>query len=278
MKGLPSVESEEGRKGVGDKRGGNGLGERFERLAGVMARLRAPDGCPWDLEQTPVTLTRHLLEEAYESVEAIESNDWEHLEEELGDLLLQILFQARIAEEHGRFDLSGVVDGITRKLLRRHPHIFGSDTAETAEEVAVNWERIKRDEEGKEGGLHMPPGLPAILAALKIQSRATRDGFDWLDTEGVFLKIAEEVDELREAEGGPGDAVERELGDLLFTVVNLARHLEVEPERALRGSSREFVRRYNLMEEEAQRRGVGLESLSPDEKETLWREAKSKGT
>jgi len=264
--------------GVGETKGGvgNGLGERFERLAGVMARLRAPDGCPWDLEQTPMTLTRHLLEEAYESVEAIESSDWEHLEEELGDLLLQILFQARIAEEDGRFDLSGVVDGITRKLLRRHPHIFGSDTAETAEEVAVNWERIKRDEEGKEGSLHIPPGLPAILAAFKIQNRAARDGFDWSDTEGVFLKIAEEVDELAEARGGPGDAVERELGDLLFTVVNLARHLEVEPERALRGSSREFVRRYNLMEEEAQRRGVGLESLSLDEKETLWREAKSK--
>ncbi len=257
---------------------GNGLGERFERLAGVMARLRAPDGCPWDLEQTPMTLTRHLLEEAYESVEAIELNDWEHLEEELGDLLLQILFQARIAEEHGRFDLSGVVDGITRKLLRRHPHIFGSDTAGTAEEVAVNWERIKRDEEGKEGALHTPPGLPAILAALKIQGRAARDGFDWSDTEGVFLKIAEEVDELRETGGGPGDAVERELGDLLFTIVNLARHLEVEPERALRGSSREFVRRYNLMEEEARRRGVGFESLSLQEKEVLWREAKSKGT
>ncbi len=263
---------------MGETKGGtgNGLGERFERLAGVMARLRAEDGCPWDLEQTPMTLTRHLLEEAYESVEAIESNDWEHLEEELGDLLLQILFQARIAEEHGRFDLSGVVDGITRKLLRRHPHIFGSDTAETADEVAVNWERIKRDEEGKEGALHMPQGLPAILAALKIQSRAARDGFDWSDTEGVFLKIAEEVDELAEAGGGPGNAVERELGDLLFTVVNLARHLEVEPERALRGSSREFVRRYNLMEEEARRRGIGLESLSLQEKETLWREAKAR--
>jgi tetrapyrrole methylase family protein/MazG family protein len=274
------MEREEGCMGVEELKGGtgNGLGERFERLAGVMARLRAPDGCPWDLEQTPMTLTRHLLEEAYESVEAIESNDWEHLEEELGDLLLQVLFQSRIAEEHGRFDLSGVVDGITRKLLRRHPHVFGSDTAETAEEVAVNWERIKRDEEGKEGAVHVPPGLPAILAALKIQSRAARDGFDWSDTEGVFLKIAEEIDELMGARGSPGDAVERELGDLLFTVVNLARHLEVEPERALRGSSREFVRRYNLMEEEAQRRGVSLESLSPDEKDVLWREAKSKGT
>jgi len=257
---------------------GNGLGERFERLAGVMARLRSQDGCPWDLEQTPRTLTRHLLEEAYESVDAIESDDWEHLEEELGDLLLQIVFQARIAEEHGRFDLSGVVDGITEKLLRRHPHIFGSATADTAEQVSVNWERIKREEEGKEGALHMPPGLPAIMAALKVQGRAARDGFDWADADGVFSKLAEETGELREVSGGPGDAVERELGDLLFTVVNLARYLGVEPERALRRSSREFMRRYNLMEEEAQRRGSGLGSLSLEEKEALWRESKGKGT
>lgn len=256
----------------------NSLGERFERLAGVMARLRAPDGCPWDLEQTPQTLTRHLLEEAYESVEAIESGDWEHVEEELGDLLLQVVFQARIAEEQGLFDLSGVVEGITEKLLRRHPHIFGSASAETAEQVTVNWERIKTEEEGKEQAVHVPAGLPAILAAVKIQGRAARDGFDWADAEGVFSKLSEEIEELREVRGGPAGEVERELGDVLFTVVNLARKLGVEPERALRGCSREFVRRYNRMEEEARGRGVGLESLSSEEKEVLWRQAKGRDT
>jgi tetrapyrrole methylase family protein/MazG family protein len=253
------------------------LGEKFQRLARVMARLRSPDGCPWDLEQTPGTLARHLLEEAYESVDAIDSGDWEHLSEELGDLLLQIVFQSRIAEEHGFFDLAAVVDGITEKLERRHPHIFGGVVAETAEQVSTNWERIKREEEGKETGVTMPPGLPALMAAGKMQGRAARAGFDWADAEGVFEKLDEEVRELREAHGGPFRLVEREVGDLLFTTVNLARHLGVDPEHALRLTAREFVRRYGFMEEEAKQRGVELAAISLDEKEELWRSAKQHG-
>ncbi len=262
----------EGKRNIADA--GGDLGEKFERLGAVMARLRSPDGCPWDLEQTPNTLARHLLEEAYESVDAIDSGDWQHLSEELGDLLLQIVFQSRIAEEHGRFDLAQVVEGISEKLERRHPHIFGEAEARTAEQVSINWERIKCEEEGKDTGVTMPRGLTSLMAARKIQGCAARTGFDWEDADGVFEKLDEEVRELREARGGPAELVEREVGDLLFTVVNLARHLGVDPEHALRGTAREFVRRYGLMEEEAKRQGVELAAISLDEKEKLWQSAK----
>jgi len=255
------------------------LGERFERLAEIMARLRSPGGCLWDREQTPETLARHLLEEAYESVEAIESGDWDHLGEELGDLLLQVVFQSRIAQEHGRFDLAGVVDGITEKLERRHPHIFGSAEADTAEQVAVNWDRIKREEEGDgpPGKIKMPTGVPAMLAAHKIQGQAARVGFDWSRGDEVFPKLDEEVAELREAMGGPHGLLQKELGDLLFTVVNIARHLGIDPERALRDSCREFIRRYESMDAGATRMGTDLGSLSMEEKERLWQEAKGAG-
>jgi tetrapyrrole methylase family protein/MazG family protein len=250
------------------------LGSKFERMAEIMATLRAPGGCPWDLAQTPETLARHLLEEAYESVEAIETGDWAHLEEELGDLLLQIVFQSRIAEERRRFDLSGVVDGITEKLERRHPHIFGDVKADTAEQVSINWDRIKREEEGEVDGIQMPEGLPSMMSALKIQGRAARDGFDWTEGADVFVKLEEEIEELGKAKDGPHGEVMRELGDVLFTVVNLSRHLGVDPEQALRATCREFVRRYALMEEEAGRRGTDLASLTLEEKESLWQQAK----
>jgi tetrapyrrole methylase family protein/MazG family protein len=250
------------------------LGDKFERLAGVMALLRSEEGCPWDLQQTPRTLAPHMLEEAYESVDAIDSGNWEHLCEELGDLLLQIVFQSRIAEEAGRFDLAEVVDGITEKLERRHPHIFGEVAAQTAEQVSINWDRIKREEEGKETGISLPSGLPAMMAARKVQGHAAREGFDWNDVEGVMEKLHEEMRELTEAQGGPTEILERELGDILFTVVNLARHLDVDAEHALRTSAREFVRRYSVMEEEARSRGTDLSSMPLDEKEGLWGKAK----
>lgn len=250
------------------------LGGKFERMAEIMAKLRAPGGCPWDLAQTPETLTGHLVEEAYESVEAIETGDWAHLAEELGDLLLQIVFQSRIAEESGRFDLSDVVDGITEKLERRHPHIFGEVEAASAEQVSVNWDRIKREEEGEYEGIKMPEGLPAMMSALKIQGRAARDGFDWTDGADVLVKLEEEIEELGRAKGGPREEVKKELGDVLFTVVNLSRHLGMDPEQALRATCREFARRYALMEGEAGRRGKDLASLSPEEKESLWQQVK----
>jgi MazG family protein len=273
VKGRRPVEEEEfseGESGIPD-----GVGNKFERLAAVMARLRSPGGCPWDNEQTPATLAKHILEEAYETVDAIDSADWEHLSEELGDLLLQIVFQARIAEEHGRFDLADVVDGITEKLERRHPHIFGTEEVETSEQVIANWERIKREQEGKEVGVRMPAGLPAILASRKVQGQAARDGFDWEDARGVLDKLDEEVEELKAALAGPVEEVEQELGDLLFTAVNLSRHVGVDPEKALRRTALEFVRRYALMEAEAGRRGVRLETMSIEEKEELWQAAKS---
>lgn len=253
------------------------LGQKFETLAKVMAKLRSPDGCPWDLEQTPEKLAKHLLEESYEAVEAIETGDWPHVSEELGDLLLQVVFQARIAEEAGRFDLADVVEGITTKLERRHPHIFGEIEVDSAEQVAVNWERIKRDQEGKESGIEPAMGLPAVMAASKVQGHAAREGFDWPGAEGVFEKIEEEIAELHEARGLEDPMrVEHELGDLLFTVVNLSRHLGVDPERALRHTTREFARRYSAMEEEARRRGGDFASLSIEEKESLWQAAKDK--
>lgn len=251
------------------------LGRKFEVLAGVMARLRSADGCPWDLEQTPEKLARHLLEESYETVEAIETGDWPHVAEELGDLLLQVVFQARMAQEAGRFDLAEVVEGITTKLERRHPHIFGEMELDTAEQVSDNWDRIKREQEGKETGVRPAEGLPAIMAAGKVQGRAAREGFDWPGPEGVFEKIEEEIAELHEARRSrdPG-MIEREMGDLLFTVVNLSRHLGVDPERALRLSIREFARRYCAMEDEARRRGVDFASLDSESKEALWQAAK----
>jgi tetrapyrrole methylase family protein/MazG family protein len=260
-------------KGEGPSMSGD-LGSKFERMAEIMATLRAPGGCPWDLAQTPETLARHLLEEAYESVEAIETGDWAHLAEELGDLLLQIVFQSRIAEESGRFNLSDVVAGITEKLERRHPHIFGDVEAASAEQVSINWDRIKREEEGEYESMKMPEGLPAMMSALKIQGRAARDGFDWTDGADVFVKLEEEIEELGKAKGGPREKVERELGDVLFTVVNLSRHLGVDPEQALRATCREFARRYALMEEEAGGRGKDLASLSLEEKESLWQQVK----
>lgn len=241
----------------------------------MMATLRSPDGCPWDLEQTPATLSRHLLEEAYETVEAIDSSDWDHLCEELGDLLLQIVFQSRMAEESGRFDLADVIEGITVKLVRRHPHIFGSTEVDSAEQVSINWDRIKRQEEGDAGSLvRMPAGLPAMMAAMKIQGQAARSGFDWSRSADVVDKLDEEIEELREVAEGPPEDAACEIGDILFTVVNLARHMEVDPEAALRSTCAEFVRRYSIMEEIAFGHGREFESLSIDEKEELWQEAK----
>jgi tetrapyrrole methylase family protein/MazG family protein len=236
------------------------LGERFETLARVMAMLRSSDGCPWDLEQTPESLSRHLLEEAYETVEAIDSEDW-----------------ANVAEEARRFDLGDVVDGITEKLERRHPHIFGEIKADTPEQVSANWERIKREQEGREPSMKVPPGLPAVMAAMKVQGHAAREGFDWDEVEGVLAKLEEEMDELEEVRAA-GDAgeTEHELGDILFTVVNLARHLRVDPEQALRRSTREFARRYEIMASEARRSGTDFAALSIDEKERLWQKAKLK--
>ena len=249
----------------------------------IMARLRGPEGCPWDREQTFDTIRRHTLEETYEVFDAIERRAWPELKDELGDLLLQVLFYAQMAKEAGYFDLGDVAAGLNAKLVRRHPHVFGEVDAADADAVLRNWEEIKRAEkreaEGPDVGSgldEIPRSMPAVMEAGKLGSRAAKVGFDWPDVEGLFAKMQEEMGELK-AEVGRGDAVggrvEGELGDLLFTAVNLARHLKVDAEMALRGANAKFRARFGAME-----RSAGgfeaLRELGPEELEGLWEEAK----
>ena len=264
-------------------------GAKFEKLVQIMATLRGPVGCPWDKQQDRNTLKPMLVEETYEVLEAIDNNDAEGLSEELGDLLLHIVFQAQLGKEDGSFDIDRVIDGICDKLVRRHPHVFGNDTASSPEEVIKNWEAIKAQEKTKklkdrtpeqrsllEG---IPSKLPAIHEAHQISSRAARVGFEWPDIEGVFDKLAEETHELREAMTGPEDSrqsrLEDEIGDILFVIVNLARFLKIDSESALKRANRKFKTRFQFMEAELARAGKNLETTSLDEMESLWQKAKS---
>ncbi|MDO7835334.1 nucleoside triphosphate pyrophosphohydrolase [Sphingobium sp. HBC34] len=247
-------------------------------LAHVMARLRDPDtGCPWDIEQDFASIAPYTIEEAYEVADAIERQDMAALRDELGDLLLQVAFHSRIAEQAGHFALQDVVDAITEKMIRRHPHVFGDPVLGDGvrEDGHAQWEVIKAAERAEKdpdpsalAGVAI--ALPALLRAEKLQKRAARTGFDWPDTVGVIDKIAEELDEVREAESQ--DAREEEIGDLLFAVVNLARHLKVDPEVALRKANAKFDRRFRAMEQQA---GDRFASLPLDAKEKLWRQVKS---
>jgi tetrapyrrole methylase family protein/MazG family protein len=241
--------------------------------------------CPWDRGQTHRSLSRHLLEESYEVVEAIDGlgSDGagrEHLEEELGDLLFQVYFHATIAAEEGWFDLSDVARRVHDKLVRRHPHVFGDADAATADAVAARWETIKREETGRLGVMEGIPGhLPALLRAHKVQSRAAGAGFDWDDAAGAWPKIGEEAEELRAAlDTGAGDTVVAgELGDLLFAVVNVARHLGVDPESALRGATAKFVARFEEVEHRVRRRGGDLSRMSAQDLDRLWEAVKADG-
>jgi XTP/dITP diphosphohydrolase/ATP diphosphatase len=248
-----------------------------------MARLRGPDGCPWDREQTFDTIKRHTLEETYEVFDAIERRAWPELKDELGDLLLQVLFYAQMASEAGYFNIADVAENLNAKLIRRHPHIFGDVEATDADAVLRNWEQIKRAEKeaaaGGEGSMlgDIPRSMPAMLEAGKLGSRAAKVGFDWPDANGLFEKLQEEIAELQaelpvSATGSV--AVEEELGDLLFTAVNLARHLKVDPESALRGANAKFRRRFAAMEVVAGG-GRALEGLTAMELDQLWNEAKN---
>ena len=259
----------------------------FQRLAGIIARLRAPDGCPWDREQTHATLRTHLLEEACEAMDAIDSGDDAHLCEELGDLLMQPVLHAQIAAEEERFDIVDVMEGISDKLVRRHPHVFGELTVADSGEVLRHWDAIKRDEKAKQGKaqgsiLHgVPNTLPSLSQAMEISKKAAKAGFEWPDVAGVLAKLREEIDEL-EAELAdaslPKDAAQEriaeELGDLLFTAVNVARWRKIDPELALRDTVRRFRARFEQMENAAQARGAKLEELSPAEWDELWEDAK----
>ncbi len=254
-------------------------GQRLLDLVRVMARLRGPGGCPWDREQDHRSLARHLLEESHEVLEAIDDGDPERLRDELGDLLLQVVFHAQMAAEAGAFDIDDVADGIVAKLIRRHPHVFGDVEVGSAAEVLVNWERIKADEKG-DGAEGPPPvdddipaTLPALARASKVQRRAAGWGFEWRSREGAMDALREEVDELDRATG-PGD-VEEEVGEVLFATVAVARRLGVDPESALRRTTRGFAQRYERFTALLRERGLDLASLSEAEVRALFREARA---
>jgi len=251
---------------------------RFDRLMEIMRRLRAPGGCPWDAEQSHESLKRYLLEEAYEVIETIDAGDDAHLKEELGDLLLQPVFHAAIAEERGAFTMDQVLDAISEKLVRRHPHVFGEEVIESSEAQVANWEKIKKGEKGAERKTALsgvPPALPALMQAQKITEKAARVGFDWEHTDQVFAKVMEELHEFEEAMlSGDQKEMEAELGDLLFAIVNLGRFLSIDPEEALRKTIRRFTRRFEHVETSLHERGMALQSATLAEMDVLWEEAK----
>ncbi len=252
-------------------------GPAFAALVAVMAKLRSPTGCPWDREQTHSTLARHLLEETYEVLEAIDSGDLGGLREELGDLVLQVVFHAYLAYEQDAFTIAGVCDDLRAKLIHRHPHVFGDARLEGAEEVLANWERLKRAETDRGVMEGIPGAMPALARAAKVAKRAAQVGFDWPHLRARLDDVREELDELStELERDDPDAarVESELGDVLFAVASLARKADVEPESALRRSVEAFIRRFQAMEDMAAADGRELESLSADEWREYWERAK----
>lgn len=256
---------------------------QVERLRAIMHRLRAPGGCPWDAEQTHGSLVSNLIEEAYETVDAIRREDWVHLEEELGDLLLQVVFHSELAQEEGRYDFDDVAKGICDKLVRRHPHVYADGEARDTGQVLNRWEEIKREEKGvaEKPFLHgVGKGLPAVLRAAKLQKKAGKVGFDWPEAVGTLGKVEEELEEVKaelaEAGGVVTEALEEEVGDLLFVVVNLARKLGIDPEVTLEGANLKFERRFADMEQDLRERGRSLEEASLDEMEAGWARAKER--
>lgn len=265
----------------------------ISRLIEIMAALRNPEGgCPWDIVQTFETIKPYTIEEAYEVADAIERNDLDDLCEELGDLLLQVVFHSRMAEEAGAFAFGDVVEAVTAKMIRRHPHVFAVSGAETAEDVKVQWDDIKRQEKllraerrAKSGIVedfkagHLGPvqrSFPALTEALKIQERAAKVGFDWSEPEPILDKIEEEIAELREAlKDGRKDKVADELGDLIFAVVNIGRHVKADPEQALRGTNTKFRRRFHHIETELEANGENLDDATLERMEALWQAAKT---
>jgi MazG family protein len=250
------------------------------RLRGIVARLRSPGGCPWDREQTHESLRAALIEECYEAVEAIESADDANLREELGDLLLHVVMHAHMAGERKAFGFEDVVEGVCEKLIRRHPHVFGDVNVAESAQVVQLWEQIKRREKGEALSVmdNLPPGFPALLRAQQAQKKAARVGFDWDEPSDVLDKVAEEIEELHEAVSRPdGNNIEEELGDLLFSMVNLARKLGVDAESSLAGATRKFIRRFRAVEAEIVAGGRTIEQASAAEMNALWDRNKASG-
>jgi MazG family protein len=256
-------------------------GEKFQRLVEIMARLRSSAGCPWDREQTFDTIKPYLLEETYEVLDAVDAQDWQALAEELGDLLLEVVFLAQIAAERELFHVGDSLDLIHAKLVRRHPHVFGTAKADTPGEVKRRWDQIKAEERERKGqggaGLlaAVPRKLPALVEAAQVASRAAEVGFDWQNADQVLAKLDEELAELAEArQRAAPDEMESEIGDLLFVLVNLARFLKVDPEQALRRTNRRFRQRFGYLERKLAAQGKSLTEATLDEMEALWQQAK----
>jgi|SRR5579863_3148166 MazG family protein len=256
-------------------------GEKFEQLVSIMARLRAPGGCPWDREQTFDTIKPFLLEETYEVMDAIDARDWRELTGELGDLLLQVVFFSEMAEEAGHFNVSDAIDAINAKLIRRHPHVFADETAHTEGDVRKIWSEVKAGEKKEKGiapaGLldSVPRALPALVEAQQIASRAAGAGFDWPNIQEVLAKLDEERTEFEAVMAeGPHERIEDELGDLLFVMVNLARFVKVDPEQALRRTNAKFRKRFAHVEKGLADRGKKFAETSIGEMEELWQDAK----
>jgi len=252
----------------------------FLSLLAIMARLRSTDGCPWDAEQTPETLKPYLLEETYEVLEAIDQGETSAIREELGDLLLQIVFQSRIFQERGAFGMKEVVDGIAEKLVRRHPHVFADADCRTPEEVSRQWDKIKSREKSSNGHAesvlgHVPPALPALMRASKLTEKASRVGFDWPEVDGVFAKVHEELAEFETAlKMKDQQGMEDELGDLLFAIANLGRFLKIDPEDALRKTIARFISRFNHIEKSLAGQGKQFRNTTLEEMSELWQNAK----
>jgi len=259
------------------------MSDSLDRLCQIMDRLRDPGGCPWDRKQTLSSLAPYLLEEAHEAAEAVAADEPAKLCEELGDLLLQIVFMARVGRENGWFDLDDVCDGISEKMVRRHPHVFADREVEDADEVIRNWEEIKREERAQEEVASsvldgVPAALPGLLKAFRMTEKAAAVGFDWRKPGDVMIKMREEMDELEheldDDGGSPSERARDEMGDVLFVMANLARHLGVEPETALQRTNTTFKRRFESMETLARSRGKLLIDLSLEQQDALWEEAK----
>ena len=268
---------------VDSDNGFRGDPRQFQSLVDIVARLRAPDGCPWDREQTHQSLTPFLIEETYEAIEQIDANSMAGLREELGDVLLQVMLHSEIASESGSFSVADVIEGLITKLIRRHPHVFGDSDARTAEEVSARWETLKSEE--RRGASIMegvPANLPALTYAQRAQGRAASVGFDWPSIDGALAKVTEEAGELAEADAEtPGvteearaAAREWEFGDLLFSLVNLARWMDIDAETALRQANRRFVSRFRTMETTARERDEEFSALSLEQMDALWEQAK----
>ncbi len=251
----------------------------FSDLVDIMKLLRSEQGCPWDREQTHESLKKYLIEETYEVLEAIDMNDKDKLCEELGDLLLQIIFHAQIAAEEGRFDINDVITGISRKMVSRHTHVFGQDKAETPDQVVENWEAIKKKEKGMNSQTEVlksvPSNLPALMRSYKVQQKAAQVGFDWDNIDDAFNKVLEEIHEFKDVYKSKNVArITDELGDVLFAIVNVSRFLNIQPELALTNTVNKFIRRFEYIETESAKAGKKLTDMKLEEMDELWNAAK----